>query len=108
VESVEKGIGVKGMKIRKLLFKQIIKCPNWHETICKVYEDNGYFYYECPICGVIVGLQRDGDKKEDINFIGGKVYRNKIEKRKSFTGHNRDEIMNLFRKRKLKKELEGK
>jgi len=89
------------MKKRKLLFKQIMKCPDWHETICNVYEDNGYYYYECPICGVIVGLQMDGDRDEDVNLIGGKVYRKKINKQRGFTGINCDKIMEIFREREI-------
>ncbi len=90
------------MKKRKLLFKQIIKCPNWHETICNVYEDNGYWYYECPICGIIVGLRMEGDCDEDLNFIGGKLYKNKVEKKRGFTGYNSDKIVELLKERDVK------
>lgn len=73
------------MKQRKLLFKQIIKCPDHHETICKVYEDNGYFYYECGSCGMIVSL----DSPQKIN-----------DEEKRFTGKYCNEIIKIFDKRR--------
>jgi len=93
---------MKKIKKPKLLFKQIMNCPDGHEAICNVYEDNGLNYYVCPICNMYVGLMMDGDSNIDENIIGCKVYKKEINKSMKFSGWNCNKIISLFRKREFK------
>lgn len=78
---------IKNLKERKLLGKAWIKCPDSHEDFSNVYEDNGLRYYICSVCGTVVGLPVYGKLKD-----GG------------FTGHNCNEIINIFKVRETRQE----
>jgi hypothetical protein len=94
------------LKKRKLLFQQVITCPNHHDTICNVYTDNGYLYYECPVCKLIVGLQTDELKDTEPRSKRMKINKDIPIK---FTGNNAVQIQNIFIMRNKERKInEGK